>query len=296
VKQDRFLASKYYLRKIARLPSLVRLLSLSSLAITVTLVVFAQIQQAQSRNLVTSSSVKSDRLLQLQQIAKQTTVRIVKTKAAGSGAIIAKKDNIYTVITNWHVVDSKDNFTIITTDAKEHQILNSPKQLGNKDLALIQFQSRDTYETTKISRQLPVVGEFVYASGFPLYYPKSLQTTLDLGIKAFRFTQGKVSLILPKSLPEGYLLGYTNDIQIGMSGGPIFNEQGLLIGINGRSKERDPGFGVYTFEDGSEPSPKMLEQMVNSSLGIPITTYLKSVPNPSRQDDFKLINPMSDMW
>ena len=60
-----------------------------------------------------------------------------------------------------------------------------------------------------------------------------------------------------------------------MSGGPIFNAEGLLVGINGRGKYRDPGFGVYAFEDGSEPTPELLEKMVKSSWGIPISTYLQ---------------------
>lgn len=55
-------------------------------------------------------------------------------------------------------------------------------------------------------------------------------------------------------------MGYTNDIAVGMSGGPIFNRRGLLIGINGRVKNRDPDFGVYAFEDGTEPSRNLCDR------------------------------------
>ena len=58
-----------------------------------------------------------------------------------------------------------------------------------------------------------------------------------------------------------------------MSGSPIFNTDGFLVGIHGRGKYRDPGFGVYIFEDGSEPSPAQLEQMIEASWGIPIGIY-----------------------
>ncbi|MEZ2229784.1 MAG: hypothetical protein ACBR12_15185 [Microcoleus sp.] len=81
--------------------------------------------------------------------------------------------------------------------------------------------------------------------------------------------------MLPKSLTQGYSLGYTNEVKIGMSGSPIFNAKGLLVGINGRGKYRDPNFGVYAFEDGSEPTPELLEKMVKSSWGIPISIYLQ---------------------
>ncbi|MEG4499433.1 hypothetical protein [Microcoleus sp. F10B5] len=37
-----------------------------------------------------------------------------------------------------------------------------------------------------------------------------------------------------------------------MTGGPIFNAKGFWVGINCRGKYRDPNFGVYAFEDGSQ--------------------------------------------
>ena len=86
---------------------------------------------------------------------------------------------------------------------------------------------------------------------------------------------GFVSVLLPKSLPQGYSLGYTNEVKIGMSGGPIFNAKGFLVKINGRGKYRDPNFGVYAFEDGNEPTAELLEKMVKSSWGIPIGIYLQ---------------------
>ncbi|MEG3906618.1 hypothetical protein Q5691_09955 [Microcoleus sp. w1-18aA5] len=52
-------------------------------------------------------------------------------------------------------------------------------------------------------------------------------------------------MLLPKSLPQGYSLGYTNEVKIGTSGSPIFNAKGFLVKINGRGKYRDSNFGVY---------------------------------------------------
>jgi hypothetical protein len=89
--------------------------------------------------------------------------------------------------------------------------------------------------------------------------------------------RGFVELLLPKSLPQGSSLGYTNEVKIGMSGGPIFNAKGFLVGINGRAKYRNPDFEVYTFEDATEPTAELLEKMVKSSWGIPISIYLRFV-------------------
>ena len=56
---------------------------------------------------------------------------------------------------------------------------------------------------------------------------------------------------------------------------PKVSELGLLVGINGRGKYRDPNVGVYAFEDGSEQTAELLEKMVKSSWGIPISIYLQ---------------------
>ncbi len=62
-----------------------------------------------------------------------------------------------------------------------------------------------------------------------------------------------------------------------MTGGPIFNAKGFLVGINGRGKYRDPDLGVYAFEDATKTTAELLEVMVKSSSGIPISIYLQFV-------------------
>ena len=208
-------------------------------------------------------------------LAQSTTVRIVQDNAAGTGVIINQQGQTYTILTNWHVVATSNSFQVLAADGQIYPLLQSPQQVGNLDLAIVQFQSPNNYQVATLATSNPEVGEKIYAAGFPLYKQDGSADTIALGIEAFRLTQGEVSLIPPKSLPEGYHLGYTNDTEIGMSGGPIFNAKGFVIGVHGRGKYRDPDFGVYTFEDGSEPSPEMLETMINSSWGIPITSYLQ---------------------
>ena len=72
-------------------------------------------------------------------------------------------------------------------------------------------------------------------------------------------------------------MGYTNEVKIGMSSGPIFNAKGFLVGIIGRGKYRDPDFGVYSFEDATEPTAELLEKMLKSSWVMPISIYLQFV-------------------
>jgi serine protease Do len=244
----------------------------------VALSIFSTICSVIAQPINANSPVTNAQSAAVEKLARLTTVRILTPNASGSGTIVRQQDQVYTVVTNWHVVTFSKQHTAIAPDGQRYRPLGVPKQLGNADLAIVQFRSSTTYQVAKISTDLLTVGEPVFAAGFPMYRAGSLTTTFDRGIQAFRLTQGIVSVLPPKSLAQGYRLGYTNDVAIGMSGGPIFNSQGLLVGINGRMKNRDPDFGVYTFEDGTEPSKAMLELMVNSSWGIPISTYLRYAP------------------
>ncbi|BAZ43338.1 peptidase S1 and S6 chymotrypsin/Hap [Chondrocystis sp. NIES-4102] len=211
---------------------------------------------------------------EIYHLTQSQTIRVVKADSAGSGVIISKQDNIYTVLTSWHVINQDNLSIILTADDQQHQLLNEPRQIGQLDLAVVQFESTIEYPIAKIRTDAPKVGEKVYAAGFPLKIGQ-IKNTVNLGNQAFRLTQGVISLMPTKSLPEGYSLAYTNQTEPGMSGSPIFDERGQLIGIHGRGKYRDPGFGVYIFEDGSEPQPAQLKVMVQSSWGIPITSYLE---------------------
>lgn len=200
------------------------------------------------------------------------TVRVIKADSAGSGVIINRQGNTYSVLTNWHVVDSS-NPMILTADDQEHPLSQAPQQLQDVDLALLQFVSETVYPVATIEVATPRIGEKVYAAGFPLIIDDN-EDSLDLGNKAFLLTEGEISLTPTKSLPLGYQLGYTNETANGMSGSPIFNAEGMLLAIHGRGKHRDPGFGVYIFADGTEPTAEQLTRMIQSSWGIPISNYL----------------------
>ena len=204
--------------------------------------------------------------VEVENLAQQATVRIQTSKSSGSGVIVQRIGQIYTVLTSWHVVAIvRGDRTIVTGDGEIHQPLGVPKRLGDTDLAIAQFRSAIEYKVAPISRESVAVGEPLLAAGFPA------------GARVVAVARGVIELLLSKSLPQAYSLGYTNEVKIGMSGGPIFNAKGFLVGINGRGKYRDPDFGVYAFEDGSEPTPELLEKMVKSSWGIPISTYLQFV-------------------
>lgn len=217
-------------------------------------------------------------------IARQVTVRILTNPGIGSGVIIERRGQTYTVVTCAHVVaDTKDNrYTILTADGQQHngRRLRSAKFL-NADLALVQFTSDQAYRVAAIadSRAL-AIGDPIYASGFPNWHwtnSNAVEETRDWGTKAFRLTSGKVAMLPERSLQEGYQLGYTNDVEQGMSGGPVLDQYGRLIGINGRLKYPPQGTIAFIFEDGTVPSEKIFQQMEALSWAIPTATFWQAL-------------------
>ena len=212
-------------------------------------------------------------------IARQVTVRVLANNGGGSGVIIDRQGQFYTVLTCAHVVDEKGaNYTILAPDGRIYpgRVLRN-NQFGNKDLALVQFISDRAYRVVAIGNFNALgIGDEVYASGFPNWYlvnQNEIQNTRSWGLRAFRFTTGNVGMIPERSLPKGYQLGYTNEIEDGMSGGPVLNSNGELVGINGRLKFPPQGIQVYRFADGTTPSPGLFQRMEALSWAIPITNF-----------------------
>lgn len=217
-------------------------------------------------------------------IAQQVTVRILTNEGAGSGAIVQRRGRTYTVLTCAHVVDgiSDNRYTILTADGNSHSArwLRSI-EFGDTDLALVQFTSDRSYRVVVMGDSNALsVGDTVYASGFPNWISVNSRFPVDThnwGLRAYRLTTGRVGMLSARSLERGYKLGYTNDVENGMSGGPVLDRNGRLIGINGRLKYALADIGAYTFADGTVPSEVLFRQMEALSWAIPIATFQQKV-------------------
>lgn len=234
---------------------------------------------------VAQSSANSARTsLDVSAIATQVTVRIFTDPGIGSGAIVGRNGQTYTVLTNTHVViDSKDRrYQVLTADGRKHAARwVRSSQFGDNDLALVQFRSDRTYQVVAIadSREL-AIGDPVYGAGFPNWQwinSDTIEETRDWGTKAFRFTRGQVAMLPSKSLKEGYQLGYTNEIESGMSGGPVLDRYGRLIGINGRLKYPPQGINSFVFADGTLPSQELFHQMEALSWAVPTAMFRQAL-------------------
>ena len=82
-------------------------------------------------------------------IANKITVRI-EGATQGSGVLVKKQGNLYTVLTSWHVIkdnNSAEEVGIITFDGKEHiWDAKSLRQVDNVDIAVFTFKSEENYQ------------------------------------------------------------------------------------------------------------------------------------------------------
>jgi len=153
------------------------------------------------------------------------------TRGEGSGFVVSADGYI---LTNAHVVEDAREVTVRMTDRREYRA----KVVG--------FDARTDVAVLKIdATKLPVVrigdpqglkaGEWVVAIGSPFGFENSV-------------TAGIVSAIA-RSLGDTYTPFIQTDVAVnpGNSGGPLFNLQGEVIGINSQIYSRTGGYQGVSF-------------------------------------------------
>lgn len=197
---------------------------------------------------------------QVNSIAKEVTVRIDGSSSSsnGSGVIIERQegtDNIvYTVLTNWHVVEKPDEYAIRTSDDRTYVVSRSNVQaIPGVDLAILRFTSDKRYNTVQRgnSEQLNE-GQRVYFAGYPA--PIQVETR-----RSYRFITANITGRL-SAAKDGYALVYDGPSIPGMSGGPVFDENGRLVAIHGETESLGSGLGTA------------------GNYGIPINTFFALQP------------------
>lgn len=162
-------------------------------------------------------------------IAQEITVRI-EGASNGSGAIVERKGNTYYVITNAHVFKKAGSYMVITPDGNRYPIDDSQvTKLPGMDLAVFFFTSPLNYSIATLGNDGELSeNQEVYVSGWPRAGTMMRQ-------RIFISTKGKLTEI-DSQLSRGYSLTYSNLVRVGMSGGPILNDRGQLIGIHGLAR------------------------------------------------------------
>jgi S1-C subfamily serine protease len=191
---------------------------------------------------------------QVNKIAEQITV-LIEGQNQGSGIIIAREGSTYYVLTAKHVVAGGGELKIMGPDRNSFRADSSNViQLPGVDLAIVSFVSSGNYEIAQLGDSKTVtVGEQVYVSGWP-----KPGDTINRQIR--QMTAGQISA--RERVNDGYELIYTNPTRQGMSGGPILDIRGRVIGIHGRTE--------------GSADDQVVKAWVN--LGIPINTFVELAP------------------
>ena len=187
--------------------------------------------------------------------AQAITVRI-EGATQGSGVLVKRYGNRYTVLTAWHVVSGQkpgEELDIYMPDGKRHQMeQNSLKRLGQVDMAVLTFTSTNSYELARIGdvKSLNKDDQLLVA-GFP-----------NGNNGRLKYDNGKLVANAAVGIDQGYQLLYTNQTVLGMSGGAVLNVNGSLIGMHGRGELDE----VKSLQSGREIK-------TGTNQGVPITYY-----------------------
>ena len=173
---------------------------------------------------------------QVSKTAKEITVIIDGCGAAGSGVVFKKDDKTYSVLTAYHVVKkAKGNCLILTSDGSQHKVAASDATVpvAGVDLAVLTFVSDKTYKLAKMGdSDKAVEGTRVSVAGAP----ESSKVMEERGMVVI---PGNIIGVVSPSKVKGYGWRYDNGTSRGMSGGPVLNQKGELIGIHASGDERD---------------------------------------------------------
>jgi S1-C subfamily serine protease len=212
----------------------------------------------------------------LQQRLRSISIRILAHgKTIGSGVLLdaathtqGKRQQVYTIITNAHVIQAASApFQLQTHDGQVYAAaLITPSTEQNRDLSILRFQSHQRiYATVKLASASAKIGDRVWLAGFPLNLPiASAQATREPNI-----ISGEITQVLPIAISGGYSIGLDRATRRGMSGGPLINQSGELVGING--VHANPLWDIpEILEDGSKVSDALKERIKNSNWAIPI--------------------------
>ncbi len=222
---------------------------------------------------------------EIAQLAMFTTVEVNNTlgfSGGGSGVIIARQGNIYTVLTANHVVASlAQQYSIRTHLEKNYTAIRIQRLQKNDrdiDLALVQFQSREQYPVAPMGEsQRAVVGSTIFVAGYPLPIGSGFERKLE-------FTAGIISSRLGRGALSGYGLRYQAVTRRGMSGGPVFDADGKIVGIHGQGDS----IGTVT----SQWNGQSEEIKTGLNAAIPIDAFMALI-SQNKRNNFDILSTLS---
>ena len=201
-----------------------------------------------------------------------------KASALGSGFIIDAKG---IVVTNNHVIKDAEDI-IIRVEGDTEYIEYKAKVIGAdplSDIAVLKIESNDKFLPVKLGDSDKArIGDWVIAIGNPL----GLSGTVTSGIISAR--NRNIGL----SRYEDYIQTDAS-INVGNSGGPLFNMEGDVIGINTAILGREGNIGIG-FAIPSNSAKKVIDQLIEFGetkrgwLGVRIQQVTKEIADVEKLD------------
>ena len=202
-----------------------------------------------------------------------------KASALGSGFIIDAKG---IVVTNNHVIKDAEDI-IIRVEGDTEYIEYKAKVIGAdplSDIAVLKIESNDKFLPVKLGDSDKArIGDWVIAIGNPL----GLSGTVTSGIISAR--NRNIGL----SRYEDYIQTDAS-INVGNSGGPLFNMEGDVIGINTAILGREGNIGIG-FAIPSNSAKKVIDQLIEFGetkrgwLGVRIQQVTKEIADVEKLDE-----------
>ena len=218
---------------------------------------------------------------ELEERARGITVQLGVGAARASGTLIGRAESAggarrYYVLTNRHVVRDAQEIQIWLPDGDQAMAVVEAGLDPEYDLAVVSFPSSKAYgvATVRDPERLPATGEAVFVAGFPFQG------------RELTFLVGAADWVLDRSLQDGYRLGMSVEIRQGMSGGPVLDETGRLVGIGGVAANPVVDSG-YVFADGERPDDGAIQRMRRLSWGIPLAALEQASP-----EIWQVLNPL----
>ncbi|ODU10030.1 MAG: peptidase [Rubrivivax sp. SCN 71-131] len=203
--------------------------------------------------------------------------REMPMRGQGSGFIVSA-DGV--ILTNAHVVRDAKNVSVKLTDRREFEatVLGSDPKT---DIAVLKIDAKDLPTVPLGSARDLQVGQWVLAIGSPFGFENSV-------------TAGVVSA-KGRSLPDDSFVPFIQtDVAVnpGNSGGPLFNAQGEVVGINSQIFSRSGGYQGLSFAIPIDLAVRVKDQIVatghvtHARLGVAIQDV-----NQALADSFRLERP-----
>jgi S1-C subfamily serine protease len=238
---------------------------------------------------------------EVDKIAEQVTVK-VDSSTPGSGVIIGKNGQTYYVLTAKHVVTDLKDISIIAMSGKRYLVRrNAVTKYEDYDLALIEFTCAENYLIATLANyNIDLSDEpVVFLSGFPKdENASSLTRTLTMGT-TYNVDAAVFKVYESFSFLEGNELLYTNLTKYGMSGGPVFDHLGRVIGIHTRKENllgRGIGVPIKFFLGIVSKNVKNQLQIASNVPPILARTVLDAIQNDFLPEYFPTKSSNSEEW